>query len=89
MTDIRDTLHLRKIINAAGPVSVYGGTPCESAAAAATAILPVPVEIAQLQAIASEKIAGAFGCEAGCVTAGSAAGIAVAVAATMTGSTAS
>ena len=86
MTDIRDTLRLRKIINAAGPVSVYGGgTPDEAAAAAAIAILPVPVEIAQLQAIASEKIAGAFGCEAGCVTAGSAAGIAVAVAAAMTG----
>ena len=35
--------------------------------------------------MASEKIAAAFGCEAGCVTAGSAAGIAIAVAAAMTG----
>jgi D-glucosaminate-6-phosphate ammonia-lyase len=86
MTDIRDALGLRKIINAAGPVSVLGGgAPCEAATAAAIAILPLPVEIAQLQAIASGTIAAAFGCEAGCVTAGSAAGIAIAVAAAMTG----
>jgi len=77
---------IRKIINAAGPVSVFGGgAPNEAASAAALAILPQPVEIAQLQALASERIAAAFGCEAGCVMAGSAAGIAIAVAATMTG----
>jgi uncharacterized pyridoxal phosphate-dependent enzyme len=77
---------IRKIINAAGPVSVFGGgAPTEAARAAAVAILPQPVEIAQLQALASERIAAAFGCEAGCVTAGSAAGIAIAVAAAMTG----
>jgi L-seryl-tRNA(Ser) seleniumtransferase len=77
----------RKIINAAGPISVFGGgAPNEAAIAAALAILPQPVEVAQLQSMASEKIAAAFGCEAGCVTAGSAAGIAIAVAAAMTGS---
>jgi D-glucosaminate-6-phosphate ammonia-lyase len=77
---------IRKIINAAGPVSVFGGgAPNEAARAAALAILPQPVEIAQLQALASERIAAAFGCDAGCVTAGSAAGIAIAVAAAMTG----
>lgn len=76
----------RKIINAAGPVSVYGGgAPNAAATAAAMAILPEPVEVAHLQAQASEQIALAFGCEAGCVTAGSAAGIAIAVAAAMTG----
>ena len=86
MTDIRDALGLRKIINAAGPVSVLGGgAPGEAATAAALAILPLPVEIAQLQAIASDRIVAAFGCEAGCVTAGAAAGIAIAVAAAMTG----
>jgi L-seryl-tRNA(Ser) seleniumtransferase len=86
MADIRDVLDLRKIINAAGPVSALGGgVPCEAAIAAAVAILPLPVDVAQLQAVASKRIAAAFGCEAGCVTAGSAAGIAVAVAAAMTG----
>ncbi len=86
MTDIREALGLRKIINAAGPVSVFGGgAPGSAAAAAAQAILALPVEIAQLQAIASGRIAAAFGCEAGCVTAGAAAGIAIAVAAAMTG----
>src|SRR4051812_45052844 len=86
MTDIRDALGLRKIINAAGPVSLLGGgAPDEAAIAAAMAILPLPVEIAQLQSVANERIAAAFDCEAGCVTAGSAAGIAIAAAAAMTG----
>ena len=58
MTDIRDALSLRKIINAAGPVSVLGGgAPSAAATAAALAILPHAVEIAQLQAIASRQIA--------------------------------
>ncbi len=82
MTDIRDALSLRKIINAAGPVSAPGGgAPGAAATAAAPAILPHAVEIAQLQAIASRQIAQAFGCEAGCVAACSAAGITIAVAA--------
>ena len=67
-------------------MSVFGGgAPNEAATAAALAILPQPVEIAHLQSLASDTIAAAFGCEAGCVTAGSAAGIAIAVAAAMTG----
>jgi D-glucosaminate-6-phosphate ammonia-lyase len=86
MTDIRDALSLRKIINAAGPVSVLGGgAPGAAATAAALAILPHAVEIAQLHAIASRQIAQAFGCEAGCVAACSAAGITIAVAAAITG----
>jgi hypothetical protein len=37
MTDIRDALNLRKIINAAGPVSVLGGgAPGEAATATPT-----------------------------------------------------
>ena len=77
---------MRKFINAAGPVSVFGGgLPSADAVEAAVAILSHPVEIQQLQSLASQEIAQAFGCEAGCVTAGSAAGIAIAVAAAMTG----
>src|SRR5438045_4041648 len=86
MTDIRDRLNLRKFINAAGPVSLFGGgIPSSEAIDAATAILKHPVEILELQSSASREIAETFECDAGCVTAGSAAGIAIAVAATMTG----
>ncbi len=86
MTDIRDRLALRKFINAAGPVSVFGGgLPSAEAVEAAVAILSHPIDIQQLQSLASQEIAQAFGCKAGCVTAGSAAGIAMAVAAAMTG----
>ena len=57
---------LRKIVNAAGPVSVLGGgAPGAAATAAALAILPHAVEIVQLQATASRSIAQAFGYEAG------------------------
>ena len=84
MTDIRDALSLRKIVNAAGPVSVLGGgAPGAAATAAALAILPHAVEIVQLQATASRSIAQAFGYEAGCVAACSAAAITIAVAATI------
>lgn len=86
MTDICDRLNLRKFINAAGPISLFGGsTPSSEAIDAATAILRQPVEILELQSVASREVAEAFGCDAGCVTAGSAAGIAIAVAAAMTG----
>jgi L-seryl-tRNA(Ser) seleniumtransferase len=86
MTGIRDAHAPRKIINAAGPISVLGGgAPNAEATAAAWEILPRPVEVAQLQIDASRQIAAAFGCEAGLVTAGSAAGISIAVAAAMTG----
>ena len=86
MTGIRDAHAPRKIINAAGPISVLGGgAPNAEATAAAWAILPRAVEVAQLQIDASRQIAAAFGCEAGLVTAGSAAGISIAVAAAMTG----
>lgn len=49
------------------------------------AVVNHPVEMAELQAIAGARIAKAFGAEAGMVTACSAAAIAIAVAAAMTG----
>lgn len=49
------------------------------------AILGQPADMARLQAMASEEIAAAFGAEAGCVTGCTAAGIAIACAAAMTG----
>lgn len=86
MADHRTLANTGDIINAAGPISVLGGGPPSAAAiAAACEVLPLAVDMAALQAAAGVRIARAFGCESGCVTAGSAAGIAIAVAAAMTG----
>lgn len=86
MSNIRETLSLRKIINAAGPITVLGGgKPTAEAIAAAVGILPYAVEMSELNALASEKIAHAFGCEAGYVTACSAAGITISIAAAICG----
>lgn len=86
MNHIRERLGLRKIINAAGPVSLLGGgVPSEPAIDAALSVLSTAVDIAELQDRASATIARAFGSEAGYVTAGSAAAISIAVAAAMTG----
>lgn len=86
MNHIRESLGLRKIINAAGPVSVLGGgAPSGPAIDAAMSVFSKAVDIAELQDRASAMIATTFGSEAGYVTAGSAAAITIAVAAAMTG----
>lgn len=86
MNDIRDELGLKRVINACGAPTVYGGFgACREAIEAAARLLPLPVDIADLQRVASEAIALATGAEAGCVTGCAAAGITLAVAACMTG----
>lgn len=74
------------MLNAAGPLTPLGaGLVPQEVALEVAAILGEPADMAALQAIASEEIRAAFGAQAGCVTGCTAAGIAVAVAAAMTG----
>jgi D-glucosaminate-6-phosphate ammonia-lyase len=76
-----------RLINAAGPLTPLGaGLVPQDVAAEIAQILQQPADMAALQAQASEEIARAFGAEAGCVTACTASGIAIAAAAAMTGS---
>jgi L-seryl-tRNA(Ser) seleniumtransferase len=77
---------LTRVINAAGTMTVLGASRASDEVIEATAaLLPHFVRIDELQARASVAIAAATGAEAGCVTASSAAGMALAVAAAMTG----
>src|SRR4029079_6266127 len=86
MGDIISRLGLKRIVNASGTMTALGASRVPPAvAAAAVEILDHFVDIDQLQARASERIARATGAEAGCVTSSAASGIAVAVAAAMTG----
>jgi D-glucosaminate-6-phosphate ammonia-lyase len=84
--DPRQRLKLRRIINASGTMTVLGASSTvPEAVRAASEILPHFVEIDDLQRHASEVIAAATGAEAGYVTASSAAGITLTIAAAMTG----
>lgn len=77
---------LRQVINASGTETVHGASRCsEPVISAVGEVLPAWVEIADLQRAASEIIAQVTGAEAGVVTGCTAAGIAVCVAAAMTG----
>ena len=83
-------LHLPRIINAAGHLSMLGGgvAPREVATAIASAVedaLTRPVDMAWLKDDLSDRIAAATGAQAGCVTTGAAAGIALSVAACVAG----
>lgn len=83
---IRESLGLRPIINVSGTMTHLGASIAVPAAVqAAAAILPEFVEINDLHRLASRVIARLCGAEAGFVTASCAAGITVAVAASMTG----
>src|SRR5215207_3555190 len=87
MDDLRPKLNLRRIINAAGTMTALGASAAvPEAIRAAGEILPVFVEIDDLQRAASRTIARATGAEAGFVTASSSAGITLVIAAAMTGS---
>jgi L-seryl-tRNA(Ser) seleniumtransferase len=78
---------LRRIINAAGTMTALGASRAvPEAIDAAQDILPRFVVVDDLQRRASAVIAEATGAEAGFVTASSAAGVTIAVAAAMTGS---
>ena len=78
---------MRRVINAAGPVTPLGACRVDEPVIAAVAeSLRHPADIAELERDASELIARAFGCEAGAIVGCTAAAIAMASAACMTGS---
>ncbi|MGH8515804.1 MAG: aminotransferase class V-fold PLP-dependent enzyme, partial [Gammaproteobacteria bacterium] len=86
MSDIIARLDLKRIVNASGTMTVLGASRVQPMVAAmAVEILDHFVDIDALLARASGVIARATGAEAGCVTSSAASGIAVAVAAAMTG----
>ena len=86
MSAFFDQHRLRRVINASGTETVHGASRCSPAVVQAVCdILPSWVEIADLQRAASETIAAVTGAEAGIITGCSAAGIAICVAAAMTG----
>ena len=84
--DPRPRLGLRRVINAAGTMTVLGSSAAlPEVVTAAAEILPWFVEIDDLQRAASHTIAAATGGEAGFVTASASAGITLAIAGAMTG----
>jgi D-glucosaminate-6-phosphate ammonia-lyase len=84
--DIRPELGLRQIINVSGTMTALGASIIvPQAIAAMSAIMPVFVEVDDLQKVASRVIARLCGTEAGFVTASCSAGITLAVAGAMTG----
>lgn len=86
MSDIRQRLGLRPIINVAGPMTALGASIGDTEAArAAMEILPQFVEINDLHRKASHTIARTTGAEAGFVTASASAGITLSIAGAMTG----
>jgi D-glucosaminate-6-phosphate ammonia-lyase len=86
MPAIYERLGVRPIVNAKGPSTrVSGGILAESVARAMVEASQACVDMAELQARASEIIAGATGAEAGYVTSGAAAGLLLGTAACVTG----
>jgi uncharacterized pyridoxal phosphate-dependent enzyme len=77
---------LGRVINAAGPITPLGaGVLSEPVIATVAEVLRESVDMGALQAFADSTIRQAFEVEAGCIVGCTAAGIAIAVAATMTG----
>ena len=84
--DLRQTYGVRPIVNLTGTITAMGGrTVFPWAIDAAVSIMERAVDINELQGAASRVIARVTGAEAGCVTACSAAGISMAIAACMSG----
>ncbi|MGE5550221.1 MAG: aminotransferase class V-fold PLP-dependent enzyme [Bacteroidota bacterium] len=82
----RERYGLRTIINLAGPATPIGAAPARpDVIQAAAEALALNVEMDALQRVAGRLIAQASGAESGCVTACAAAGIALCIAAAMTG----
>ena len=74
------------MVNAAGKMTALGGTAQSDAVAQAqAAAAQTHVDLAALRRAAGARIAAATGAEAACVTSGAAAGIAISVAAVLTG----
>ena len=79
-------LDMAPVINAAGKLTALGGTAQSAAVAQAQAAAArAHVDLAALRLAAGRRIAAAAGAEAACVTSGAAAGIAIGVAAVLTG----
>src|SRR5207245_10600506 len=77
---------IRRVVNALGTSTIVGAnTAPPEVIAAATEALATNCEIDELQSAACRVIAKATGAEAGCVTSSASSGIAIAVAACMTG----
>lgn len=86
MAGIFETLGVRTIINAAGPVTrLSGAVMDDDVLAAMVEAGKCSVDIAELQAAAGRVIAEVTGAEAGYVTSGAAAGLMLATAACVTG----
>ncbi len=86
MTDIRNRLGLRPIINVSGTMTALGASiAVPEVVEIAREILPEWVEINDLHRKASAAIAASCGAEAGFVTASASAGITLAIAGAMTG----
>lgn len=86
VSDLLQRLNLRRVIDLAGTETINGAAPVPSDVIAdVVAILPERVEMLQLQRAACETISRVCGAEAGYVTGCAAAGIAISVAACMTG----
>jgi len=86
VNDILKELAETRIINAAGSVTRLGASPIDPQVSAAMAVAAGwSVDIAQLQARASARIAAATGAEAGIVTSGAMAGLLVGAAACIAG----
>ena len=86
MSDIYERLGVRTIINAKGPSTRLSGGPMRAEVAEAMVeASKASVEMAELQARASEIIAEITGAEAGLVTSGAAAALLLGTAACVTG----
>lgn len=86
MSDLFEHYGLTPIVNLSGTETVRGASPVRAeVVAAAGELARHHVDMAELQSVASRVIAEAYGTEAGCVTGCAAAGIAVGIAACMTG----
>jgi L-seryl-tRNA(Ser) seleniumtransferase len=78
---------VKRVLNAIGTPTITGANvAAPEVIEAAAQALAMNVEIDELQRAASRAIAAATGAEAGCVTSSASSGIAIAVAASMTGS---
>ena len=79
-------IHVTPVINAAGKLTALGGSAQSATVAQAQAVAArAHVDLAALRLAAGRRIAVAAGAEAACVTSGAAAGLAISVAAVLTG----
>ncbi len=83
--NIYESLGIRPVVNAAGPLTRLSGTVLHPEVVAAMAEAAACVRMEELQAAAGRELADATGAAAGYVTAGAAAGLALGAAACIAG----